>query len=104
MHKAASAKEEKPLSDEKLAKAASAVASLYGDRAAVNADTLTKVWSANHNTMVDSILKLASDRIAEKVKEPNMVVVKKASVAAPKAQKSQSHRDSFDEIFGIVRK
>lgn len=104
MHKAASEKAAavKPLNDEKLTKAASAVASLYGDRATVNADTLTRVWGADHNTLVDSLLKVASDRIAEKVKEPAMVVVKKsASQAAPKASRGRSHSDAFDEIFGI---
>lgn len=106
MHKEAKANEAKPLDQEKLNKAASAVATLYGDRASVSADMLKNVWSSNHNMMVDSILKLASDRISDKAaKEPNMVVVKKANVgAAPKTPRGMSHRDSFDEIFGIVRK
>ena len=107
MRKEASAKatDAQPLNADKLAKAANAVASIYGDRASVSPDTLIKVWSAKHDALVDSLFKVASDRIADKVKEPNMVVVKKASVSAtPKASKGTSHRDSFDEIFGISSK
>jgi hypothetical protein len=104
MQKQASAKapEVKPLNSEKLEKAASAVASLYADRSSVDAQTLGRVWSADHNTLVDSLLKVASDRIAEKVKEPSMVVVKKASSKVnSKPARGLSHVDAFDQIFGI---
>lgn len=105
MQKEASAKTVevvKPLNSEKLEKTANAVASLYADRSSVNAQTLSQVWNADHNTLVDSLLKVASDRIAEKVKEPSMVVVKKASSKADsKPARGLSHADAFDQIFGI---
>ena len=98
-----------PLSAERLQKAANAVASLYGDRASVNAETLQKIWGADHNTLVDSLFKVASDSISQKVQEPGMVSVRKPVVAKEAAAPTYSavsvdasaHRKAFDEIFGI---
>ena len=96
--------------EQKLQKAANTVATLYGDRATVTPESLLKVWGTNPNFVVDSLVKVASDSIAKRVQEPGMVSVKKPvveksasnySVVSPDAA---SHRKSFDEIFGIVKK
>lgn len=89
----------------KLQKAASAVASLYGDRAAVNADSLQRVWNANPNAVVDSLVKVASDSVEAKVREPGMVTVKKqASSVKAKSEmprKANSAHSAFDLAFGL---
>jgi hypothetical protein len=109
MQKEASAKPEEKISfdEAKLQKAASAVASLYGDRAAVNAGNLQKIWSANPNSVVDSLLKVASDAVAAKVREPGMVPVKKqASAAKTKVEmpkRANTATDAFDVAFGLHR-
>lgn len=109
MQKEASAKEASlVLNDVKLRKAASAVASLYGDRAAVNADSLIRIWSGNHNTMVDSLCKLASDAVASRVDSGanQMVTVKRGDAVKKTASdvggnKPSTHSASFDSIFGL---
>lgn len=97
-----------PLNAERLAKAASAVVKLYGDRATVTTELLEKIWGADHNTIVDSLVKVASDSITKKVQEPGMVSVKKAPVEKKASDNfsvvspdSVSHRKAFDDIFGI---
>ena len=107
MKKSASAeKAAVELNDAKLTKAASAVAAIYGDRASVNADSLKQIWSANHNTIVDSLVKVASDlqgRTAEKSEK--LVSVKKQASAKPAVETSTkaSHQSAFEQAFGIVR-
>lgn len=109
MQKEASAKPAEKISFDaaKLEKAASAVASLYGDRAAVNAGNLTKIWNANPNAVVDSLVKVASDAVASKVREPGMIAVKKqASSVKAKVElptRANSNQDAFDAAFGLGR-
>jgi len=109
MAKEASAKQPEKIEFDaaKLEKAASAVASLYGDRAAVNAANLQKIWNANPNAVVDSLVKVASDAIASKVSDSGMVTVKKAASAAKaKAElprRANSAQDAFDAAFGLGR-
>ena len=89
---------------EKLEKTASAVASLYGDRAAVNKDTLLRVWNSKPNTVVDSLLKVASDAIARKVNDQGIVAVKKTASHQGEltvGNKRNSVHDSFNKIYGI---
>ena len=97
-----------PLSGARLQKAASAVAKLYADRASVTPESLQKIWGADHNTLVDSLYKVASDSISNKIQEPGMVSVRKPPVAKnASAQYSAvsvdaaAHRKAFDDIFGI---
>ena len=97
-----------PLSSERLQKAASAVATLYGDRASVTPESLQRIWGADHNTIVDSLFKVASDSISKKVQEPAMVSVKKPAVEKSASAEfsavsvdTAAHRKSFDDIFGI---
>ena len=107
MQKSASAeKAAVELNDAKLSKAASAVAAIYGDRASVNADSLKQIWSSNHNTIVDSLVKVASDlqgRTTEKSEK--LVSVKKHASAKPevKGPAKESHQSAFEQAFGIVR-
>ena len=98
MHKQASAKP--AFNTEKMQKAASAVASLYGDRAAVSPDMLMRVWGKNPNALVDSLVKVASDAVANKVREPGMVTVKKTA-KAEEAPKRIDHRTAFDMAFDL---
>lgn len=105
MQKEASAKKIE-FDAKKLSKAASAVASLYGDRAAVNADSLQRVWSANPNAVVDSLVKVASDSVEAKLREPaGMVAVKKqASSAKVKSEmpiRANTAHEAFDRAFGL---
>lgn len=89
----------------KLQKAANAVQSLYGDRAAVTADKLQRIWSANPNALVDSIVKIASDSIESKVADQGVVTVKKqASSIKTKTEmprKMNSAHAAFDIAFGL---
>jgi len=104
MQKEASAKKIE-FDAKKLSKAASAVASLYADRAAVNADMLQRTWSANPNAVVDSLVKVASDSVEAKVREPGMVAVKKqassAKVKSEMPKRSNTVHDAFDRAFGL---
>ena len=108
MQKAASAKEETAkLNDAKLSKAASAVASLYGDRASVNADSLKQIWSSNHNTIVDSLVKVASDYAGQRAisADTKLVSVKKQASAKPvvKVSSKNTAQSAFESAFGINR-
>lgn len=107
MAKEASARRAVEFDGAKLEKAANAVASLYGDRAAVNSANLQKIWSANPNAVVDSLVKVASDAIASKVTDSGMVTVKKAASAAKaKAElprRANTAQDAFDAAFGLHR-
>lgn len=107
LQKEASAKKEaEALNEQKLAKAANAVAQLYGDRAAVTPDKLVQIWSGNHNTIVDSLTKVASDlcsKHAEKAVAEKFVSVKKTATARNSAASVQSGdmcNDAFDAAFG----
>lgn len=108
IQKAASAKEEpKQLNDAKLSKAASAVAALYGDRASVNADSLKQIWSSDHNTIVDSLVKVASDYAGQRVinADNKLVSVKKQASAKPVAKviSKNTAQSAFESAFGINR-
>lgn len=108
IQKAASAKEEtEKLNDAKLTKAASAVAALYGDRASVNADSLKQIWSSNHNTIVDSLVKVASDYAGQRAagNSDKLVSVKKQASAKPveRTAAKSTAQSAFEAAFGISR-
>lgn len=109
IQKAASAKETaQQLNDAKLSKAASAVASLYGDRASVSADSLKQIWSSNHNTIVDSLVKVASDYAGQRAtgdSDKFVSVRKQASATKPAAPASNKNtaQSAFEQAFGISR-
>lgn len=104
MQKSASAAPAFEFDADKLEKTATAVARIYGDRAAVNKDTLMRVWGANPNTVVDSLLKVASDMAERSVKDQGIVAVKKTANhqgEIPAGNKRNSVHDSFNAIYGI---
>lgn len=91
----------------KLEKAASAVLTLFGDRATVTKDGLTRVWNANPNSVVDSLVKVASTAVERKVQDQGIVAVKKTASShkgeIPASNKRNALHESFNTIFGIGR-
>lgn len=103
MQKEASSTPEFAFNADKLEKTANAVASLYGDRASVNKDTLLKVWNSKPDTVVDSLLKVASDAIERRVKDQGIVAVKKTAShqgEIPVSKRNSVH-EAFNAIYGI---
>ena len=85
-----------PFNAETLQKAASAVYSLHGSPTNCTADDIADYWTANPNSLLSTINKLASDRlaVAESNQDMGKIISKKAS-----AETSKTDSAKADDIF-----